>query len=123
MTTQLTLAIIKKLEGNEYYKKDIAAHYLFNLMKINIDNGVLHDDDEDLKAITPQLFTQLIDLLIGSYSFENLVNWITSQDQNVIKGFKHAETLKYDDINEVPINILEDCLFHDEIDKIIVTSW
>jgi hypothetical protein len=114
--------MIKKLEEMEkipYYNNS-----RFNLLK-KLCLG-LDDDDEDLTEIylTPTIFEKIIELFIDCYNEIELLNWLSNNDYNPINNFRYAEIREYCEIDDDELTeVLDNCLFYDENNEIIVISW
>ena len=119
MTKQELLKKIESMENEEFYDKKPDASFVLKLSK-NVD-----EDSRDLEEMTPNLFEQHIDLLLDCYNREELLIWLENQEFNPIKDFGEAEIYKKDDVDsqEEWDNLVQDALFYDEDEKIIVRSW
>ena len=130
MTLQEMRKTIEKLEKFYIIDKytDQKLENRNDLNFIIIKKYLLEDrqeDDPDMQALTPQLLEQVIQLFIDCYDTENLMLWLESHDYDPIIDFRFSERYEYEEFESVEEleEAKENCLFNDEVNKIIVMSW
>jgi len=115
--------MIKKLEEMEK-KSYYCNNTKFNLLKrlcLTLDEN---DSDLTDDYLTPCIFEQIIQLFIDCNTEKDLLEWLEDNNYNPINNFRYANKTEYCEIDDDKRNdVLENCLFYDEENEIIVISW